>query len=25
VGMCGCAALIALRKVRAADPAEVFG
>jgi putative ABC transport system permease protein len=25
VGMCACAALIALRKVRAADPAEVFG
>jgi putative ABC transport system permease protein len=25
VGMCGCAALVALRKVRAADPAEVFG
>jgi putative ABC transport system permease protein len=25
LGMCGCAALIALRKVRSADPAEVFG
>jgi putative ABC transport system permease protein len=25
LGMCGCAGLIALRKVRAADPAEVFG
>ena len=25
VGMCGCAALMALRKVRSADPAEVFG
>jgi putative ABC transport system permease protein len=24
-GMCGCAALIALRKVRSADPAAVFG